>query len=148
MGEAAWDRAERGGRPAGPGERLAADVAEVVRAEVRAAREQLTDAARPAGIGIGLLAAAGGCLVLSAGAASATMLRILEAFLPRRLATAGLTAGYLAAAVVLGRAGLTQLRAAGGGSARLADEVREAVSATAGRVVPAGTAAVRDELGR
>ncbi|MFG3417861.1 phage holin family protein [Micromonospora sp. NPDC048063] len=137
-----------GGRPASPTDRLAEDVAEVVREEVRAVRTQLADAARPAGLGFVLLAAAGGCAVLAVGAASATSLRMLEAFLPRRLAAAGMTAGYVAAAVFLGAAGLERLRAAGGRSARLADEVRDAVTSTAGRVVPAGSSAVRDELGR
>ncbi|MEH0841170.1 phage holin family protein [Micromonospora sp. CPCC 205711] len=125
---------------------MAADVAEVVREEVREVRTQLMRVARPTGIGLALLATAGGCLVLGAGAASTTVLRVLETFLPRRLATAGLTGGYLVAAVVLGRAGLEQLRAAGGGSAWLADELQDAVSTTASRVVPAGAAAVRDEF--
>ncbi|MFC0005547.1 phage holin family protein [Micromonospora siamensis] len=129
-------------------ERLARDVADVVREEVRAVRGQVTEAARPAGLGVALLATAGGCLVLGAGAASTTVLRMLETFLPRRLAAAGLTAGYLATAVVLGRLGLAQLRAAGGTSARLADEVRDMVSATAGRVVPAAGEAARDEFDR
>ncbi|MEU3453414.1 phage holin family protein [Micromonospora sp. NPDC006766] len=148
MGDAVANQAAGSGRPASPTDRLAEDVAEVVRAEVRAVRGQLADAARPAGLGVALVAVAGGCLVLGAGAASTTVLRMLEAFLPRRLAAAGLTAGYLATALVLGRLGLNQLRAAGGGSARLADEVRDAVSATAGRVVPAGSAAVRSGLRR
>ncbi|MGY0002312.1 phage holin family protein [Micromonospora sp. I033] len=138
----------RGGRSGSPTDRLAQDVADVVREEIHAVRGQLTEAARPAGLGIVLLAAAGGCLVLGAGAASTTVLRMLEAFLPRRLASAGLTAGYLATAAVFGRMGLEQLRVAGGPSARLADEVRDRVSSTASRVVPAGTHAARDELGR
>ncbi|MBM0256763.1 hypothetical protein [Micromonospora sp. 4G55] len=75
-------------------------------------------------------------------------LRLLETFLPRKLATAGLTGGYFVAAVVLGRAGLAQLRAAGSGPAWLADEMQDAVSATASQVVPAGAAAVREELDR
>ncbi|WP_262284016.1 phage holin family protein [Micromonospora sp. MA102] len=138
----------RDGRSGSPTDRLAQDVADVVREEIRDVRGQLTEAARPAGLGIALLATAGGCLVLGAGAASTTILRLLESFLPRRLASAGLTAGYLATAVVLGGMGLEQLRAAGGSSARLADEVRDMVSATASRVVPAGTDAARDEWGR
>ncbi|MCM0675263.1 phage holin family protein [Micromonospora phytophila] len=120
----------------------------MVREEVREVRTQLIRSARPTGVGLALLATAGGCLVLGAGAASATVLRMLETFLPRRLATAGLTGGYLVAAVVLGRAGLSQLRAAGGGPAWLADEMQGAVSSTASQVVPAGAAAVRDELDR
>ncbi|MEU4660150.1 phage holin family protein [Micromonospora chalcea] len=131
-----------------PTERLAEDVADVVRAEVRAVRAQVGEAARPAGVGVALLAAAGGCLVLGAGAASTTVLRMLETLLPRRLAAAGLTAGYVVAAVVLGRVGLAQLRAAGGPSARLADDVRDVASGTAGRVLPAGLDAARDELNR
>ncbi|MFJ8579874.1 phage holin family protein [Micromonospora sp. NPDC093277] len=148
MGDAVANQPAGPGRPASPADRLAEDVADVVRAEVRAVRGQLADAARPAGLGFVLLAAAGGCLVLGAGAASTTVLRMLETFLPRRLAAAGLTGGYLAVAVVLGRLGLNRLRAAGGSSARLADEVHDTVSATAGRVVPAGSTAVRDALGR
>ncbi|WFE39820.1 phage holin family protein [Micromonospora sp. WMMD998] len=131
-----------------PTERLAEDVAEVVRAEVRAVRAQVGEAARPAGVGIALLAAAGGCLVLGAGSASTTVLRVLETMLPRRLAAASLTAGYLVTAVLLGRVGLARLRAAGGPSARLADDVRDMVTGTAGRVLPAGAEAARDELDR
>ncbi|MEV0001686.1 phage holin family protein [Micromonospora sp. NPDC050980] len=131
-----------------PTERLAEDVAEVARAEVRAVRAQVGEAARPAGVGIALLAAAGGCLVLGAGAASTTVLRVLETMLPRRLAAAGLTTGYLVTAVLLGRVGLARLRAAGGPSARLADDVRDMVTGTAGRVLPAGAEAARDELDR
>ncbi|MFI6225906.1 phage holin family protein [Micromonospora echinospora] len=136
------------GRRTSPTERLAEDVADVVREEVRAVRAQVSEAARPAGMGIALLATAGGCLVLGAGAASTTVLRILETMLPRRLAAAGLAAGYLVTAVVLGRAGLAQLRAAGGPAARLADDVRDMVTETAGQVLPAGAGAVRNELDR
>ena len=136
------------GRRASPTERLAEDVADVVREEVRVVRAQVTEAVRPAGVGVALLAVAGGCLVLGAGAASTTVLRVLETVLPRRLAAAGLTAGYLATAVLLGRVGLAQLRAAGGTSARLADEVRDMVTETAGLVLPAGADAVRNELDR
>ncbi|MEV1145259.1 phage holin family protein [Micromonospora sp. NPDC049799] len=146
MSEAAARQPEASGRAVGPTERLAADVAEVVREEVREVRTQLMRAAGPTGVGLALLATAGGCLVLGAGAASTTVLRLLETFLPRRLATAGLTGGYLVAAIVLGRAGMEQLRAAGGHSAWLADEMQDAVATTASRVVPAGAAAVRDEL--
>lgn len=136
-----------GGRgPAGRGaaERLAEEVAEVVRAEVRAVRTQLVGATRPAGVGFLLLAAAGGCAVLGVGAASATALRVLEVFLPRRLAAAGMTAGYLVAAVLLGGLGLDRLRAAGGTSGRLADQLGNAVSETADRMLPAGTSAARE----
>ncbi|SCF12687.1 Putative Holin-X, holin superfamily III [Micromonospora coriariae] len=147
MSDPAAQRSGGPGPAVNPTERLAADVAEVVRAEVREMRTQVMRVARPTGVGLALLATAGGCLVLGAGAASATALRMLETFLPRRLASAGLTGGYLVvAAVVLGRAGLQQLRAAGGGSAWLADEVQDAMAATASQVVPAGAAAVRDEL--
>ncbi|MET7969374.1 phage holin family protein [Micromonospora sp. NPDC005305] len=148
MTEEAADLPGRARATASPTDRLAADVADVVREEVREVRQQLADAALPAGVGLALLATAGGCLVLGVGAASTTALRMLESFLPRRLAASGLTAGYLVAAAVLGRMGLEQLRAAGGSSARLADEVRNAVSATAGRVMPASSAAARDALGR
>lgn len=106
-------------------------------------RQQLADAALPAGIGLVLRVGAGGCLVLRVGAASTSVPRRLETFVPRRLAAWGLTAGYFVAAAVLFRLGLEQLRAAGGSSARLADEVHDTVSATAGRVVPAPSSAAR-----
>ncbi|MER7442517.1 phage holin family protein [Micromonospora avicenniae] len=146
-GAASSDQPARGDRTGNPAGRFADEIAEVVRDEMGAVRRQLTEAARPAGTGIALLAAAGGCLILGVGAASTTVLRMLETFLPRRLAVAGLASGYLAAAAVLGRLGLQQLSAAGDNSARVADEVREAVSATAGAVVPAGSAAARQALG-
>lgn len=94
---------------------VAESVADVVRAEVRAVRGQLVGALRPAGVGFVLLGTAGACAVLGVGAASTTVLRMLESFLPKKLAAAGMTAGYLAAAAVLGRLGLNQLHAAGGG---------------------------------
>ncbi|MBQ1049250.1 hypothetical protein KBX50_12360 [Micromonospora sp. C51] len=50
--------------------------------------------------------------------------------------------------MLLGRAGLAQLRAAGGTSARLADEVRDMVTEAAGRVLPSGADAFRDGLDR
>ncbi|MEV5694153.1 phage holin family protein [Micromonospora globbae] len=122
---------------------VAESVADVVRAEVRAVRGQLVGALRPAGVGFVLLGTAGACAVLGVGAASTTVLRMLESFLPKKLAAAGMTAGYLAAAAVLGRLGLNQLHAAGGGSARLADRVDGAVAETASWVLPAGATAGR-----
>jgi hypothetical protein len=132
---------------ASPGDKLAEDMAAVVREEVHALRQEFADAARPAAGGLLLVGAAAGCAVLGVGAASTTALRMLEWFLPRRLAVAGLTAGYFAAAVVLGRLGLERLRTAGGNSERLADEIRRSVSDTVGRVAPATASAARDALG-
>jgi hypothetical protein len=148
MGDAVAAQPAGRGRPSSPTDRLAQDVAEVVREELRGVRAQLTEAARPVGLGVLLLAAAGGCAVLGIGAASTTVLRALEAFLPRRLAAAGLTVGYFAAAVVVGKLGLDRLRAAGGSTGRLAEEVTDTVSGTVHRVLPAGAAAARDTLGR
>jgi hypothetical protein len=127
-----------------PGDRLAGDMAAVVREELQTVRTEVTDAARPAAAGLLLVGAAAGCAVLGLGAASTTVLRLLETFLPRRLAAAGLTAGYLAAAAVLGGMGLERLRAAGGSSERLADEIRRAVAGTVSRVREAGATAVRE----
>jgi hypothetical protein len=118
----------------------------VVREEVHTLRRDLTDAARPAGEGLLLVGAAAGCAVLGVEAASTTVLRMLEWFLPRRLAVAGLAAGYFAAAAVLGGMGLERLRAAGGGSERLAETIRGAVSDTVGQVVPAGAAAAKQAV--
>ncbi|MFF5233260.1 hypothetical protein [Dactylosporangium sp. NPDC000521] len=47
------------------------------------------------------------------------------------LAAAGLTAGYVTAALVLGAAGLRRLRSVGGVPAKLAEEISAAASATA-----------------
>jgi Putative Actinobacterial Holin-X, holin superfamily III len=131
---------------ASPGDRLAADMAAVVREEVHALRQEFADAARPATQGLLLIGAAAGCAVLGVGAASTTVLRMLEWFLPRRLAAAGLAAGYFAAAAVLGSMGLDRLRAAGGSSERLAEGIRDAVSDTVGRVVPAGASAAKEAV--
>jgi hypothetical protein len=105
----------------------------VVRQELQKLKGELAETTRRAGTGGLLLAAAGGCALLGIGAASTTVLRLLETFLPRRLAAFGLTAGYLTAAAVLAAVGLERLREAGGSSERLADETRRAVSATLGR---------------
>ncbi|MEU4214133.1 hypothetical protein [Actinoplanes sp. NPDC026623] len=80
----------------------------------------------------------------ASGAASATVLRILETSLPRKLAAAGLTAGYFTGAAVLGAVGLQQLREAGGSSQLLAEEIQEAISGTVTRIRRAGAAAARD----
>ncbi|MEU4244730.1 phage holin family protein [Actinoplanes sp. NPDC026619] len=129
------------------GERLAGDMTEVVREEARAVREDLADAARPAAAGLVLIGAAAGCVVLGVGAASTTALRMLETVLPGRLASAGLTAGYLAGAAVLGGMGLQRLQAAGGSSQRLAEQIRETVTQTLSRPGHAGVSAVRETLG-
>jgi Putative Actinobacterial Holin-X, holin superfamily III len=125
------------------GERLAGDMADVVREEVHAVRTDLADAARPATAGLLMMGAAAGCAVLGIGAASATALRVLETFLPRRLAAAGMTAGYFAGAAVLAGMGLQRLQAAGGTSQRLADRIRDAITQTVGRPGQAGVTAAR-----
>ncbi|PRY20196.1 phage holin family protein [Pseudosporangium ferrugineum] len=125
-------------------DRLAGDLADVAREEMQTVRTEFVEAARPAASGVILLGAAAGCAVLGIGAASATVLRILESFLPRKLAVAGLTAGYFTGAAVLGTVGLQQLREAGGSSQRLAEEIQEAVSGTVSRIRQAGAAAARD----
>jgi hypothetical protein len=138
------ETANTGGTQQSPGERLAGDMAAVVRDELQSVRADVADAARPAAAGIVLLGAAAGCAVLAIGAASTTVLRIAETFLPRRLAVAGLTAGYLAGAAVLGALALQRLQEAGGSSQRLADQIRHALSETVGQVGSAGAAAARE----
>ena len=143
----AGDRAPAGAGGDSLTDRLAEDVAAVVREELGRMGARLTEAGRPAATGVVLLAAAGGCAVLGLGAASATTLRVLERLLPKRLAAAGLTAGYLAAAVLLGGVGLDRLRTAGGGSERLVDELRQAAQRTLGRALPAGKREEHGEIG-
>jgi putative superfamily III holin-X len=125
------------------GERLAQDMATVVRDEVHAVRTDLADAARPATVGLLMIGAAAGCAVLGVGAASATALRVLETFLPRRLAAAGMTAGYFTGAAVLAGMGLQRLQTAGGPSQRLADRIRDALTEAVKRPGQAGVEAAR-----
>ncbi len=122
------------------GRRLVQDLVDVGRQESVRLREDLVGQVRPATTGAVLLVAAGAAAVLAAAAASTALLRVLELVLPRRLAAIALTGGYAAGSAMLLRLGLERLSAAGGGSRRLADEVREGLSA-AGR--SAGAAADR-----
>ena len=110
------------------GRRLVQDLVDVGRQESVRLRDDLVGDVRPATAGVVLLAAAGATAVLAAGAASTAALRLLELVLPRRLAALALTGGFAAGSVVLLRLGLERLSAAGGGSRRLADEVREGLS--------------------
>ena len=111
------------------GRRLVQDLVDVGRQESVRLRDDLVGDVRPATAGVVLLVAAGATAVLAAGAASTAALRLLELVLPRRLAALALTGGFAAGSVVLLRLGLERLSAAGGGSRRLADEVREGLSA-------------------
>jgi putative superfamily III holin-X len=133
----------RSGAGESAGERLAQDMADVVRDEVHAVRTDLAEAARPATAGLLMIGAAAGCTLLAVGAASATALRVVEAFLPRRLAAAGMTAGYLAGAALLAGMGLQRLQAAGGPSQRLADRIRDALTEAVGQPAKAGADAAR-----
>jgi hypothetical protein len=124
------------------GRRLVKDLVDVGRQESVRLREDLVGEVRPATAGVVLLVAAGATAVLAAAAASTATLRLLELILPRRLAALALTGGYAAGSAVLLRLGLQQLSAAGGGSRRLADEVREGLS-TARRSAEAAVSSQR-----
>jgi Putative Actinobacterial Holin-X, holin superfamily III len=110
------------------GGRLVQDLVDVGRQESVRLREDVVGEVRPATTGVVLLVSAGAAAVLAAAAASTATLRLLELVLPRRLAALALTGGYAAGSLLLLRLGLTRLSAAGGGSQRLADEVREGLS--------------------
>jgi hypothetical protein len=125
-------------------QRLAGDMAEVVRNEVRTVRSDLASKARPAASGLMLLGAAAGLAVLGVGTASVTALRVMETFLPKMLAAAGLTTAYLTGAAFLGGAGVARLQEVGGGSRRLADQIREALRQTVGRPAQAAASAARE----
>ncbi len=141
------DAAANDGRPpvreSGAGERIAEDMVAAVRQELQAVRGEWAETARRAGAGGLLLAVSGCCALLAVGAASTTALRMLEAVLPRRMAAAALTAGYLGAAVGLGRAGIQRLQAAEDRSEHLGDEAKHVVADTVGRLAEAGGSAVR-----
>ncbi len=111
------------------GRRLVQDLVDVGRQESARLREDVVGEVRPATTGLVLLVAAGATGVLAAAVASTATLRLLELFLPRRLAALALTGGYAAGSAMLLRLGLQRLSAAGGGSQRLADRVREGLSA-------------------
>jgi hypothetical protein len=128
------------------GQRLAGDMADVVREEARAVRDDVAEAARPAAAGLVLIGVAAGCAVLGVGAASTAVLRTMETFLPRRLAPFGLAAGYLAGSAVLGGMGLQRLEAAGGSSRRVGEQIREAVTRALARPGQAGVSAVRQAV--
>ena len=125
-------------------ERLVGDVADVVRTEARTVRSDLADAARPATKGLLLLGAAAGLGVLGIGAATVTTLRVLELFMPRLLAAAGLTAGYFAGATMLAGTAVAKLGEAGGSSERVADQIRDAVTQVLQRPGQAAVSAARE----
>jgi hypothetical protein len=108
---------------------------------VSRARGELTEVARRAGAGGLLLGAAGVCALLGIGAASTTVLRMFEVVLPRRLASAGLAAGYLTASAVLAVAGLDRLRAAGGSSEHFAEDAKQMMSGVTERLSGTGVGA-------
>lgn len=131
MGE---DRAGNGyGGRGDLSQRLAHDVFEVGCQELVRLREDLIGRPGPAMTGLVLLAGAAGGAVLAAASATTAALRLLESVLPRRVAALALTAGYAGGSLVLLRQALRQLDAAGGGSQRLASEVRQARPRLAGR---------------
>lgn len=91
---------------------LSHDAAALARGELQAVRRELSEAARRAAESGALLAAAGACGALALGTSGVAVMRILDGLLPRRLSAVVATGGFGAAAAVLGRKGLTQVRAA------------------------------------
>lgn len=85
------------------GQRLAQDMADVVRDEVHAVRTDSAEVARPATAGLLLIGAAAGCTILGIGAALATSLRILaptryrRTWTSRRAETWSVTRRFVAA---------------------------------------------------
>lgn len=114
-----------------PGVRLADDIADVVRGEISRMQYDLKQAAGNLGVGGILLSSAAVCGIMALGAASTTLLSIAERVVSRRMAAAGLTAGYAAATAVLAVAGLRRLQLARQASGELANDVRQSVGAGA-----------------
>src|SRR3712207_5729000 len=99
------------------GDRLALDLADLVRQEFSRLRVEALTAVRRAGLGAGwgsaLVLGAGVMAVLGVGAASTALRKSLESALPPGWAATVLAGGYFAGAAALGIAGLRRLRAAG-----------------------------------
>jgi len=91
---------------------LTQDVGSLVREELRAAQAELTDKARQAGRGGGLLAGAGLLGALATASSAVLVQRVLDGVLPRRTAAAVTTVLYAGGAAALGAAGAAELRRA------------------------------------
>jgi hypothetical protein len=107
------------------GERFARDLADVLRPVTARLYAELSEPARRAGLGGGLLVGAGLVTVLGIGSASIAVLRLLESVLPPGPAAGILAGGLLFTAGVLAVAGMRQLRPA----ARFAQDVRQVAAA-------------------
>lgn len=106
---------------------LASDVRALVRTELTTAWDDLRRAAQRSALGAALLGGAGACGLLAAQAGSTTLLRLLEAKLPKPAAAAILTALYGGAAASLGSAGVRALRSAQASARHAATDADDAV---------------------
>lgn len=93
-------------------ESLTDDVSRLVRQELRRAQAELADKARQASRGGMLLGGAGIFAALAAGSSAVFLQRVLDTFLPPRLAAAVATTGYGAAGATLAIRGVAELRQA------------------------------------
>lgn len=91
---------------------LSHDAAALARAELEAARRDLSTSARRAAESGALLGVAGACGALALGASGVLVVRVLDKALPPVLSALVATGGLGAAAVVLGGTGLERVRAA------------------------------------
>ncbi|GAA2905287.1 phage holin family protein [Streptomyces mexicanus] len=112
MGAPGGDASSGAGRMGDAAARLGRDAAELARDEVRAMRDDLLAGVRRFGAGGALFAGAGLCGVLALWSAHQTVLRGLEAVLPRARAAAALTGVYGSCAALLALAGRNRVKAA------------------------------------
>ncbi|GAA1801184.1 hypothetical protein GCM10009682_23640 [Luedemannella flava] len=127
-----------------PVERLAQDMAAVVHDEVAKVRADVGGILRRGGTGALLLGAAGVCGILALGSAATTILRTADAVLPRRLAAASVTTGYLAAGAVLAWQGWMRLRAMADGGQQVMRDVGGDLTATTEQLAAATATGVRE----
>ncbi|MEV4754223.1 phage holin family protein [Micromonospora sp. NPDC049559] len=108
---------QTGGSPPPIGDRLALDLADLVRQELSRLRFEALAAVRRAGPGAGwggaFVLGAGVAAVLGVGATSTALRKSFESALPPGRAAAVLAGAYFAGAAALGVVGLRRLRAAG-----------------------------------
>jgi len=118
-------------------ERLTRDVVALARQQVQRLRGELVESGKQLGGGTVLLAGAGALGLMAAISAHQTVLRALEALVPRPLAAGILAAAYSSGGAALAVAGMERVRSAADTSSDLIKQAAAAVPA-AGEAAASG----------